>query len=222
MQDGQTSIRGGAAEVGRWLMPPSFLLFLALAASFGAAGIALFGWQAGIMAGFDLASAGFFLKVFPLLGLETDGMRRAAERNDANRVFLLVITVGVLFVILVTVAVELAGRTKPDLGRIALVVVTLLLAWTFANVVYAMHYAHLYYLPAADGTDSGGLSFPGEADPDYWDFLYFSCTMGMTFQTSDVAVTSARIRRIVLFHGLAAFVFNLGVLAFTVNVLGSG
>ena len=127
-----------------------------------------------------------------------------------------------LFVILVTVAAELAGRTKPDPAQIALVVVTLVLAWTFANVVYALHYAHLYYLQAPDGTDSGGLSFPGDAEPDYWDFLYFSCTMGMTFQTSDVAVTSAAIRRIVLFHGLAAFVFNLGVIAFTVNVLGSG
>lgn len=214
--------RGGAAELGNWLMPPSFLLFLVLAVTFGAAGIALLDWRTGVMAGFDVASAGFLLKVFPLFGRETEGMRRAAERNDANRLLLLGITVGVLFVILVTVAAELVGRTKLAPAQIALVVVTLVLAWTFANTVYALHYAHLYYLQTIGGEDRGGLSFPGEPEPDYWDFLYFSCTMGMTFQTSDVSVTSAEIRRIVLFHGLAAFVFNLGVLAFTVNVLGGG
>lgn len=221
MRDDDKTARGGPAEVGKWLMPPSFLLFLALAAGFGLVGIVLLGWRTGIMAGFDGASAGFMLKVFPLFGNQTGDMRRAAERNDANRVLLLVITVGVLFVILVTVAAELAGRATPAPAQIALIIVTLVLAWTFVSVVYAFHYAHLYYLRDPDGADGGGLSFPHEPEPDYWDFLYFSCTMGMTFQTSDVAVTSSAIRRVVLFHGLAAFVFNLGVVAFTINVLGS-
>jgi uncharacterized membrane protein len=55
----------------------------------------------------------------------------------------------------------------------------------------------------------------------YWDFVYFAFTLGMTFQTSDVTITSERIRRIVTIHCLAAFFFNIGVLAFTINVLGS-
>lgn len=208
--------------IGRWLMPPAFLLFFALAAICGPVGVWMLGWQAGIMVGFDIAGAGFLLKSLSLFDDRPEQMRRAAARNDANRALLLVTAVGVLFVILVTVAAELSGRGKPDPAAIARVILTLALAWTFATIVYATHYAHLYYLPGADGADGGGLGFPGETEPDYWDFVYFSATMGMTFQTSDVDVTSSSIRRVVLMHGLAAFVFNLGVLAFTVNVLGGG
>ena len=42
----------------------------------------------------------------------------------------------------------------------------------------------------------------------------------MTFQTSDVQITLSGIRRIALLHCFAAFVFNIGVIAFTINVLG--
>ena len=70
------------------------------------------------------------------------------------------------------------------------------------------------------GTTARGSTFPKCDEPDYWDFLYFSYTLGMTFQTSDVDITSRHIRKVVVGHCLAAFVFNLGVLAFTINVLG--
>lgn len=210
------------ARLGRWPMPPAFVLFIVLAVVGGPVAVALLGWGRGIMTGFDTAAAGFLMAAFPLFGRRVDDMRRAAARNDANRILLLTMTVAVLFVILVTVAAELDGRGKPEPAAIALIVVTLVLAWTFTTIVYTMHYAHLYYLQTPAGTDGGGLDFPQEPEPDYWDFLYFSSTMGMTFQTSDVQISSAAIRRVVLFHGLAAFVFNLGVIAFTINVLGGG
>ena len=66
------------------------------------------------------------------------------------------------------------------------------------------------------------LEFPKTDQPDYWDFIYFSTCLGMTFQVSDMTITSGRLRRVVTFHCLAAFVFNLGILAFTINVLGGG
>jgi uncharacterized membrane protein len=66
-----------------------------------------------------------------------------------------------------------------------------------------------------------GLDFPGTPEPDYWDFVYFAFTCGMAFATSDVQVTSKHMRRLVTVHSLAAFAFNIGVLAFTINVLGS-
>ena len=66
-----------------------------------------------------------------------------------------------------------------------------------------------------------GLDFPGTPEPNYWDFVYFSFTCGMAFATSDVAISDQHIRRIVTVHCLAAFAFNIGVLAFTINVLGS-
>ena len=149
-------------------------------------------------------------------------MRRDAKRNDANRALLLGITAMVSGVIMVTVASVLLqqGARKPF--EIALVLATLCLAWLFSNLVYALHYAHLYYVAGPDGKDSGGLEFPDTKEPDYWDFAYFSSCVGMTFQTSDTNITSQRLRRIGMFHGLAAFVFNLGVIAFAINVLGGG
>jgi uncharacterized membrane protein len=102
-----------------------------------------------------------------------------------------------------------------------MVVATLVLAWLFGNVVYALHYAHVYYQAGKDrGGDAAGISFPETKEPDYWDFVYFSFTLGMTFQTSDCDITAQAIRRISIGHCMAAFVFNLGVLAFTINALG--
>ena len=101
----------------------------------------------------------------------------------------------------------------------ALVITTLILAWLFSNTIYAIHYAHLAYIQPDAG--DCGLEFPGTKQPSYWDFVYFAYTLGMTFQTSDVTITDERIRRVVTVHCFAAFVFNIGVLAFTINVLGS-
>jgi uncharacterized membrane protein len=121
---------------------------------------------------------------------------------------------------MVTVASVLMqqGARKPL--DIALVLATLCLSWLFSNLVYALHYAHLYYVAGPDGKDSGGLEFPDTKEPDYWDFAYFASCVGMTFQTSDTNIRSRRLRRIGMFHGLAAFAFNLGVIAFSINVLG--
>ena len=99
-------------------------------------------------------------------------------------------------------------------------IATLVLAWLFSNIVYALHYAHLYYRRGKDGKDRGGIDFPGTPEPDYSDFIYFAFTLGMTFQTSDSNITSGGMRSVVVFHCFAGFVYNIGVLAFTINVLG--
>lgn len=155
-------------------------------------------------------------------------MRRSAQRNDANRTLLLGITGAVSLVVLVAVFSELQDKGDPRFTAMALVIVTLALAWMFSNMVYALHYAHMFYVRTdtdGNGTeqeDSRGFDFPDTKEPIYWDFVYFSFTLGMTFQTSDVAMTSTPVRRVATIHCLAAFVFNLGVLAFTINVLGGG
>ena len=183
--------------------------------------IAWLGRGRGIMAAFDGAAVVFLLSLAPLLAHDEPArMRRTARDNDANRAVLLGFTALITVVILVAVAGELKGRN--DTAAIVLVIATLALAWLFSNTVYALHYAHLFYLDDALGRDAAGLTFPGTDTPDYWDFLYFSFTLGMTFQTSDVEIGSGRIRRVVLGQSLAAFVFNLGVVAFTINVLGGG
>jgi uncharacterized membrane protein len=99
-------------------------------------------------------------------------------------------------------------------------IVTLALSWAFTNLVFMLHYAHMHYARGPDGKgDRGGFDFPGTAEPDYWDFFYFAFTAGMSFAASDVDVTRTAVRRVVVAHSLLSFVFNIGVLAFSINVL---
>lgn len=177
-------------------------------------------WHEAVMAGFDIAALAFMISVVPLIDADAESMRRKALANDANRGLMLLLTGIVSLVILVAVGVAISQHGGPDGISIALLLATLLIAWLFSNLVYAMHYAHIFYLPGADGKDRSGLDFPDTDEPAYWDFLYFAFTLGMTFQTSDVSVTATGMRRTVLFQCLAAFLFNLGILAFTINVLG--
>lgn len=207
--------------LGHRLAPPRFLVFITISIVGFAVAIHGAGWARAAMIGFDAGAVIFLFSCIPLLGRETQAMRDAAERNDANRVLLLVVTGMVCSVILVAIAVELSQREAHEPMAIALIIATLLLAWLFSNMVYALHYAHLYYSPKPkNGGDCAGIDFPGDDEPDYWDFIYFAFTLGMTFQTSDVEISSRRIRRIVILHCFAAFIFNIGVLAFTINVLG--
>ena len=208
--------------LGNRIAPPRFLSFIAITAIAFAVAIRTAGWSRAALIGFDVGAVTFLLSVIPLLNRPANRMRESATRNDANRAVLLGITGIVCAVILVAIAVELSQKQQLSPLTIALVIATLLIAWLFSNMIYALHYAHLFYSEAKDGKgDSGGIDFPGDDDePGYWDFIYFAFTLGMTFQTSDVEIASARIRRIVTFHCLAAFVFNIGVLAFTINVLG--
>lgn len=207
-------------QLGRKIAPPRFLLFVFVFAVGLAVLIPSLGAGRGAMAAFDIAAALFLAVIAPLLSSEADDMRRQARANDANRALLLGITFTVMIVILVAVASELGG-TRSSTGATILIVATLALAWLFSNTIYTLHYAHLFYLDDGQGKDSGGLDIPKQDEPDYWDFIYFSFTLGMTFQTSDVEITSAKIRRVTIGQCLAAFVFNIGVLAFSINVLGS-
>ncbi|WP_242126891.1 DUF1345 domain-containing protein [Sphingobium sp. Sx8-8] len=201
------------------IFPWRYGMFLALLASMVPFCLWL-PWHEAVMAGFDVAALAFILSVWPLLDAEPDAMRRKAAENDVNRRLMLLLTGIVSLVILVAVGVAVSQHGGPSATAIALLLGTLALAWLFSNIVYAMHYAHIYYLAGRTGGDSGGLDFPGDGEPGYWDFLYFAFTLGMTFQTSDTGVTNRIMRQTVLFHCLAAFVFNLGILAFTINVLG--
>jgi uncharacterized membrane protein len=218
----QQSARGRIAAIGGWLAPPRFLLFLALFV-----GGAWFWHGSGhgladaADLGFDGAALVFLVSLLPVLLKRCDSaaMRRQAGLNDANRLLVLAITTVLSVVILAAIAGELPKVAQGGPIALAKVIATLMLTWLFANVIYALHYAHLYYLQA-HGKDARGLDFPGGQDPEYIDFVYFAFTLGMTFQTADVAITGRPIRRIAILHTFAAFVYNIGVIAFTINAIG--
>ncbi len=106
----------------------------------------------------------------------------------------------------------------PRREHVALVIATLALSWLVTQVVFALRYAHEYY-QATDGIQPDkGLDFPGDDSPDYWDFIYFAFVLGMTFQVSDVQITSRKFRRLATVHGMLGFLFNTVIIALTVNL----
>ena len=206
-------------SIGNLIAPPRFILFAVVFAAIVYVATPQLGIRHGVMVAFDSSALLFFLFCLPLLGHESERMRISACRNDANRAVLLLLTVAVSFVILTAIATELMQRDTKHPWTLVLIIGTLALSWLFTNFIYALHYAHLFCSDRAGG-DAKGIEFPGTAEPDYFDFLYFAVCLGMTFQTSDVTITDGKIRQVVTLHCLAAFVFNLGVLGFTINVLG--
>lgn len=208
--------------LGNRVAPPRFLLFLATLICGSAGWHALRGdrWADALVVGFDLGVVLFALSLWPLLyrcSLET--MRRRAAENDANRTLVLVITALVSLAIMVAIAGEMPSARHGNIHAFLKLVSTLALAWMFANLVFALHYAHLHYSVREGQDHHGGFDFPGTPVPDFWDFIYFALTAGMSFAASDVNVTSTRVRRVVVLHSLLSFVFNIGVLAFIINVL---
>jgi uncharacterized membrane protein len=145
-------------------------------------------------------------------------IKRNAAIQDEGAFAILLLTVAAAIASLGAIFAELAAldRASPSYAlHIALVVTTVILSWTFTHTIFALHYAHDFY---GEASRSDGLKFPGNAQPDYWDFVYFAFVIGMTFQVSDVAVTNKPIRRMVVAHGALSFFFSTAIVALTVNI----
>ena len=204
------------------IAPWRFLLFFAVLV---AAWIVAIGAGAvlsrGLLIGFDVAAIAFLASYAPTFRFDAKRIRQEAAHNDANRAILLILSFVLTIMILAVLVGELAQGGKISSLDKFIVTVSLILVWTFANAVYALHYAHLYYTADDGGRDCAGLEFPKMREPLMADFAYFAFTLGVAVQTSDVAITSPHIRKVVTVHCVVGFFFNLGVLALTVNVLGS-
>lgn len=170
-----------------------------------------------LLLGWDFGVALYLVLAFTLMS--TGGVshaRRAAARQDEGRLAILALTVAAALASLAAIVIELGGGRSHAPFHLALATVTIVLSWAFTHTIFALHYAHEYY---HRGTGAcGGLAFPGNDEPDYWDFMYFSFVIGMTSQVSDVGVTSRGIRRTVAAHGVVSFFFNVSLLALMVNI----
>ncbi len=168
---------------------------------------------------FDVGAATWLVLVGVMVARSgRDDLQRRAD-EDAGAFALLALGSAACFASVVAIAAELHGLKDASGGtaglRIAVVIVTILLSWFFLHASFALHYAHDFY---AGAEDRRGLDFPGEPDPDYWDFAYFAFNLGAAAQTSDVAIRSRRTRRFVLAHTIIAFLFNTTILALAINV----
>lgn len=198
------------------------MLFLAVLSGTFAILISPFAWPQAMVIAFDAAVLTYLAAALPLWRHGSpDRIRKSAADNDGGRTLLLAIAAIVMGTILIALTIVIGDRPSRPLLHIALVPVTLVLAWLFSNLVFTFHYAHLFYDSTPEGDDSGGLDFPGTSHPAFPDFVYFAFVLGMTFQVSDVAITATRIRKVATFHGVLAFFFNLFVLALIVNVLSA-
>ena len=161
-----------------------------------------------------------------ILYADADLTRRRATRYDQGGyvIFLLVTNAACASIIAIGFVM---GDVKsldfwPKALHVGLAIAALVLSWMLIQTVFAFHYARRYYAPASvrEGP-AAGLRFPGVEKPTYFDFAYYSFVVGMTSQVSDVQVLSPKMRRLTLIHGVLAFIFNIAVLALTLNIIAS-
>ncbi len=146
------------------------------------------------------------------------------ESQDENleTIFAIVIVAIVLSIVgALTLMTEKNDTSDNKILHTLILLSPILLSWVLLNTIFTIHYARLYHYSKklAKGDKVGGVDFPGEQEPDYIDFAYFSFVIGMTFQVSDVTISSKVIRRYVLMHSIISFIFNTIIIALTINAL---
>jgi uncharacterized membrane protein len=175
---------------------------------------ALAGWDAG---GFALLGLSWSLIATAGAGLTRD--RAGSEDPGRTLVYVIVVGTSAASLVAATFLSRTARALPPDLAHAlaALCVTTVALSWAMTHTAFTLRYAHLYYREDSEGV--GGVTFPGDQPPTYFDFAYFAFTIGMCFQVSDVCVLSPQIRRAVLLHALISFAYNSFILAFVLNLV---
>jgi len=204
---------------------PRLFIAIAVGAIVAAILFAVTDWRTAtkLLIGWDIA-VGLYLVLAAALVARSDvhRIKRRAANQDEGSLAILFLVVGAAIASLGAIFAELgtqAGQTRQP-GQLILATATVVLSWAFIHSIFALHYAHEYY---GEGRDRqiGGMSFPDDQEPDYWDFAYFAFTIGMCAQVSDVTVSSKSIRRTVLTQSIIAFLFNAALLALTVNIAAS-
>jgi uncharacterized membrane protein len=195
----------------------SLISYFALMAVHPLATRIVMAWDIGI-AVYLAATAELFLKAD-----HTNISRDAARQQEGEwSIFALTLLGAVMSLIAIFLFSHAAGQKTRQNYYLGFVIVTLALSWLTTNIVFAYRYAHEYYSKdrGSDGIERG-LEFPGDENPDYLDFVYFSFVLGMTFQVSDVNIQSKKLRRLATFQGLIGFLFNTVILAVAVNIAAS-
>jgi uncharacterized membrane protein len=174
---------------------------------------ALLGWNVGVW--LYLLLIGLFM-----LSADHGRLRKVALAHAEGSVTVSAVVAAASLASLVAVVLELAAAktgARHAVPHALIALVTVAGSWMLLPTLFTLNYASLYYR----AEKGAGLLFPGAEEhfkPGYPDFLYFSFTIAVALQTSDVAVTTAVMRRVVLVQSLLAFVFTTTILAFTVNI----
>jgi uncharacterized membrane protein len=179
------------------------------------------GWIARVLAGWN----GAIFVLVPLTyvwmrKLDAKALRAKYVEEDPTAPVILIVTVmSALLSVLGIIALLSTAKQVPPGERAVhsfLACLTIVSSWALVHTMFSIRYADMFY-SVLEG-DTPPLSFPDTAEPLFWDFVYFSFTIGVACQTADVSTRHTDIRRIVTFHSLISFVFNLAILGFAINV----
>ena len=193
------------------------LVFLALSAT---------GWRmvSRLLVGWDVFVGLYLIFAFQMMSTaDVQRMRRRARLQDESQIVILSLTAIAALASLAAIFALLGtsgGTNSRSAADLLLATLTIVLSWGFTHTMFALHYAHEFY--EENKGRGGGMQFPGDdPEPDYWDFMYFSFTIGMCAQVSDVTISCKPIRRTTFGHSVISFIFNAALLALTVNIAAS-
>lgn len=180
----------------------------------------LAGWIGGV---FCFLSIVFWMMV----SSDAEKTYDRAQRQEAEHwaIFLLVVCMALISIgAIALMLLDNKDVPAPALTvQIALSIISILLSWFLTHTMFALHYTACYY--RIDHSDpelehAGGIELPSGEQPDFLDFLYFSFTIGMTSQTSDISIVTSPMRRLSLGHGIVSFFFYSVIIALSVGVVG--
>lgn len=164
--------------------------------------------------GWDAGSIAYAARVWATLApVSAKAISAWSAREDEGRgalTLLLTAAVGASFVAIFDMVSARSGGLE-----LALAALTIAVSFAMLHTAFAAHYAHRCF---AGGKDEPGLDFPG-GSPRFVDFAYYSFTIGMTFQTSDVETRNSDMRALTLVHGVVSFVFNTVIIATSVGLV---
>jgi uncharacterized membrane protein len=185
-----------------------------------------------VIAAFDTGAAVYLGLFLTLMNRATPEI--AAEMSRSNRSFLgrLIALAGIVLMSLVSAdavfALTLSGIEKSaHLERLIAIIASLIaicMAWLLSHIAFGLYYMGLYYSDTVvdENPYDEGMAYPNRKLPDYWDFMYYSFTIAMCYQTSDVTITNNVIRRITLLHAIFSFFFVAAIIGLVVNILSNG
>lgn len=182
-------------------------------------------WTSSVLTGWNCGALLYLGLIWRMMLQASHAQMQArAQAEDESQGTILLLTLLAGLMCLAAIVADLASvKTLAGSGKLAgigLALLTIASSWLFTHTIFALHYAHLFYVARAHGQPEG-LVFPGEERPDYLDFAYFAFIIGTSAQTADVSFSSRAMRRTGLMHCMVAFVFNTTLLALMINMAAS-
>ena len=172
----------------------------------------------------SFAFTNILLSWYVMLSFHPKEVKAIASFEDPGSYFIFLFVIIAAFISLFAVIIllqKLPDNSKQGLSlHILLSLASVFGSWMLIHTLFTLRYAHLYYdVSIAGVADNAAFDFPNEPQPDYLDFAYFSFVLGMTFQVSDVAIKSRKVRRLALIHSFLAFVYNTVIVALSINIV---